>query len=587
MLKPGDKFGDYLVEETLGQGGMGAVFLIREPVSGARYAAKIMTPPKGEEEQEFRARFAREAEISMKVRHRNLIAVYDVGEDPETHLCYILMDYLDGGSVSERIKLEGRLSLREATGIIVQIASALERAHAAGVVHRDIKPDNIMFDAAGVPHLMDLGIAKFADDGAKTDPGVTTTGVMIGTPAYMAPEQVMDSRHVDARADIYSLGIVFWEMLAGRRPNADATMVELMAKAIHGEPIPDIRTVRDDVPAEMAEVIARMCAPKRDERIQSAKEVSWRCRSALGSANLKRGGEGRRKLDWKALWKPALVTFAGLGAAALAFALAFMWGRRAGMEPAEDFAPPAPLVIFKTNWVDQVVHVTNVVNWLKREEPPKPEEPSPEAPAPGIKLPETPPPPEKAEPLPEEPETPPPYALEAPKRGIYRYKKHFVGYDWQFLDRGGKLSVLSFNGRNRAVDVTVPDAQVLGPRLFMNCRELRRISLPSDLTEIGASAFENCSSLESLWLPPTVKTIGAHAFAGCKSLQNISLPNGLREVGMDAFAGCPRDLQVYVGRKNKFFYIDIDGIVRDRKRGRRIGIWRGEPKRSGNAGDRK
>ncbi len=586
MLKPGDKFGDYLVEEMLGQGGMGAVFLIREPVSGARYAAKIMTPPKGEEEQEFRARFAREAEISMKVRHRNLIAVYDVGEDPETHLCYILMDYLDGGSVSERIKLEGRLSLREATGIIVQIASALERAHAAGVVHRDIKPDNIMFDAAGVPHLMDLGIAKFADDGAKTDPGVTTTGVMIGTPAYMAPEQVMDSRHVDARADIYSLGIVFWEMLAGRRPNADATMVELMAKAIHGEPIPDIRTVRDDVPAEMAEVIARMCAPKRDARIQSAKEVSWRCRSALGSVNLKRGGEGRRKLDWKAWWKPALVTFAGLGAAVLAFALSFLWGRRVGMTPdPADLAPPDPIVIFKTNWVDQVVHVTNVVNWLRREETaPRPEPPKPEAPPP-------PPPPPKLQPKPrptmpkqtlEVP--PPPQSIEGVEestpKGPYYYSRYTSDrVELCMLESNDKVTLITVgSGRSWVKDLTLPSVRNLAAGALQNCRKLKRITIQPGLVEVGNSAFENCSSLQAIYLPNTVRTIGARAFAGCRSLEVLSIPDSVRSIGMDAFKGCSKNAEIVVSRRHKLFYVDIDGTVRDR-RGRRIGVWGGEPRR--------
>ena len=578
MLKPGDKFGDYLVEERLGRGGMGEVFLIREPVSGARYAAKIMTPPEGEEALEFRTRFAREAEISLKVRHRNLIAVYDVGEDPDTHLCYLLMDYLDGGSVAERIKLEGQLPLRDATGIVVQIASALERAHAAGVIHRDIKPDNIMFNAAGVPHLMDLGIAKFAEDGAKTDPGGTSTGVIIGTPAYMAPEQMVDSRQVDARADIYSLGVVYWEMLAGKRPNADSTMVELMAKAINGEPIPDIRTMRPDIPAEVAEVIARMCAPKREDRLPSAKEVSWRCRAALAAAS-RPSGESGRKLDFKSLWKPALAVLLGVGAASLFFALSFWWGRRVGMAPEPtDLAPVAPMVIFKTNWVDQVTHVTNVVNWLKREEAPPVAAPPPEEPAPEPEplAPEPPAPePEVAPSLPEPP------ALVAPVRSGPRwYSRYYSGRTWNFVDRNGKVTILSSTGKSGLADITVPEANVLSPRLFKDNRALKRITLPSGLVEIGDSAFEHCVSLENLWLPSTVKTIGARAFADCQSLQQISIPDGVRSIGKDAFLSCSRNLRVYISRKHKLFYVDIDGTVRERKHGRRIGVWGGEIRRN-------
>ena len=271
LLDPGDMFGDYTVEKLLGQGGMGAVYLVRAP-GGERYAVKVMFPDMVKKGSDYRKRFAREAEFAMQIHHKNLISVYDVGEDPETGLCYIIMDYVPGGSVADRLENNGPLPMAEAVSIAAQVALALEVAHRHGVIHRDIKPENIMFDADGTPKLADLGVAKFTDEAHKTT--VTTTGMIIGTPAYMAPEQMMDSHHVDARADIYALGVVLYEMLTGKRPNEGSTAVELLAKAIKGEPLPDVRTMRPEISAAVAHVLSLMCAPKPEARPATALEAA-------------------------------------------------------------------------------------------------------------------------------------------------------------------------------------------------------------------------------------------------------------------------------------------------------------------------
>lgn len=290
LLEVGGKFGDYEVLKLLGSGGMGEVYLLRTPVDGEFYAAKIMFPPKEAEAHEWRTRFANEAAVAMKVQHKNLIRVYDIGEDPETKLCYIIMEYLGGGSLSEKIRKKGRLPVREAVDIAIQIAMALEAAHSAGIVHRDIKPDNIMFADDGTPKLGDLGVAKF-DDGRKTT--VTMTGVMIGTPAYMAPEQMMDSHNVDARADIYSLGAVLYEMLSGTRPHQGSTAMELLAKAVKGEELPNICELKPDIPETIGCVISRMTAPKVEKRIESALEAARMLRDAF-VGKLKSGEAGQR-----------------------------------------------------------------------------------------------------------------------------------------------------------------------------------------------------------------------------------------------------------------------------------------------------
>ena len=270
MLNPGDRFGDYRVLKLLGKGGMGSVFLL-ENAAGGRIAAKILDPATASD-HEARKRFLREAQLALGVKHPNLVETYDVGEDPDTGLCYILMEYVPGGDLAGRIEQKGALPIGEATRIAYEIASVLELARQKGIVHRDIKPANIMFGADGKAKLADLGIARSGFGGAGMTT-VTQTGMMIGTPAYMAPEQMLDAHNVDCRADIYSLGIVFYEMLTGRRPNKDDTVLQLMAKALKGEPLPDVRTLRPEVSAALAQLIGLMTEKDVAKRIPTPAKV--------------------------------------------------------------------------------------------------------------------------------------------------------------------------------------------------------------------------------------------------------------------------------------------------------------------------
>ena len=269
MLQPGDTFGSYRVLRTLGAGGMGAVFLL-EGASGVQVAAKILDPAEARD-HESRKRFLREAELALGVKHPNLVEVYDVGEDPDSGFCYILMEYVSGGTLAEYLRSHGALSIEDAVAVVQGIAQVLELARQKGIVHRDIKPSNIMFAADGTPKLADLGIARSGSAGLETT--VTQTGMVIGTPAYMAPEQMLDAHNVDTRADIYSLGIVFFEMLTGERPNKDDTVVQLMAKAMRGDPLPDVRTRRPAVPASLAKLIATMVALDRERRMATPAQL--------------------------------------------------------------------------------------------------------------------------------------------------------------------------------------------------------------------------------------------------------------------------------------------------------------------------
>ena len=270
-FKPGDRFGDCTVERLLGRGGLGFVYLVRGS-DGRRYALKTLRTNASATSPECKQRFAQEANLMMTMRHRNLVSVYDAGEDAERGVCYIMMEYMPGGSLKDRIVEKGALPVGEAIAIATQIAEALDMAHFHGVIHRDVKPDNVLFAADGTPKLSDLGVAKLTKEAG--DGTETLQGVIIGTPAYMAPEQIIDSSHIDSRADIYSLGIALYEMLTGKRPNDGSTVMGMLAKAVKGDPLPDVRTMRPEVSASVAYVLSLMCAPKPENRPVTSRAVA-------------------------------------------------------------------------------------------------------------------------------------------------------------------------------------------------------------------------------------------------------------------------------------------------------------------------
>ena len=325
VLTIGGKFGDYDVLALVGRGSMGAVYRIRDPKTGNEYACKVMFPEAAKRNPDYRKRFAREAAFAMSIKHPNLIAVYDVGEDPETGLCYLIMDYVSGGTVEDKLARGGRFPIDEAVSVIEHIAGALAVADKMHVVHRDIKPANIMFAADGTPKLADLGIARFNDGSATTT--VTSAGMIVGTPAYMAPEQMTDSHSVDIRADIYSLGMVFFEMLTGERPNAGCSVVELLAKAIKGEGIPDVRTIRPEVSSSVAHILNLMCAPKPENRLSTPQQVVdmfWRLahgQALIAKAPLQRSKKMTARRRKRVLTRIGVV----LGGVAI-FAVAYMLG---------------------------------------------------------------------------------------------------------------------------------------------------------------------------------------------------------------------------------------------------------------------
>ncbi len=270
LLRPGDVFEKYTVEQELGHGGMGAVYLVRHRVLNTNFALKVLYPGVAQRDQQFVDRFIREAQLAGRIRHPNLIAVYDAGLNESNGMYYLVMDYVSGGSVRSKLRKQVHLTVLESLGIVRQVGHALEAALQHNMVHRDIKPDNIMFDADGVARLADLGIAKATGD---HDANLTVEAAVFGTPAYMSPEQARDSRNVDIRADIYSLGIVLYEMLTGRRPFTGENTIEILTQVIGDTPAPDVRTLNPDIPEAVAVLVSDMIAKDLRKRVASPSDL--------------------------------------------------------------------------------------------------------------------------------------------------------------------------------------------------------------------------------------------------------------------------------------------------------------------------
>jgi serine/threonine protein kinase len=246
----GRKLGKYEIKDLLGQGGMAAVYRAYQPEMD-RYVAVKVLPPHPAMDPTFVDRFRQEARTIAKLQHPHILPVYDYGSEDD--ILYLVMANIEGGSLSDLIK-EGPLTLRKVEQILKEIAGALDYAHRHGITHRDIKPANILIDSEGHALLADFGIAKLAEGGAS----LTGTGI-VGTPAYMSPEQGK-GLPADKRSDIYSLGVVVYEMLTGLRHIQD--------------PVPDLVGTEEELPLSLNNVIQRVLAKDPESRYQTATEFA-------------------------------------------------------------------------------------------------------------------------------------------------------------------------------------------------------------------------------------------------------------------------------------------------------------------------
>lgn len=259
-----DKVGRYKIKSELGRSGMATVYRAFDPISNREVAIKML-PRDMLENLVTRARFKREIRLIASLEHPAIVPVYDVGGE-DNHQPFFVMRYMSGGSLTDMIR-KGRFSLRDAALVIERLAAALDHAHAKGVIHRDIKPDNVLFDTSNNPYLSDFGVAKF------TESLVSSTGhEVIGTPAYISPEQAL-GEDVDHRADIYGLGAMLYEMLTGERPFGKETVIGLALQHVN-DPVPNILMLRPDLPGEVDVIIKKAMAKNRENRYDTALDLA-------------------------------------------------------------------------------------------------------------------------------------------------------------------------------------------------------------------------------------------------------------------------------------------------------------------------
>jgi len=266
----------YVIERELGRGGMATVYLARDARLDRRVAIKVMLPDVSASVSA--ERFLREVQVSAQLNHPHILGLHDSGRVPSGgansgDLLYFVMPYVEGESLRDRLRRDGPLPLSDALRIASEVADALSHAHGRGIVHRDIKPENILLAAHTSGDLRswhatvaDFGIARILADGGQ---GLTSTGVSIGTPAYMSPEQASGDRTVDSRADLYSLGCVLYEMLVGEPPFTGPTVAAVVARHLTA-PVPSIRTVRPAVPVDVEALVGRALEKVAADRMADA-----------------------------------------------------------------------------------------------------------------------------------------------------------------------------------------------------------------------------------------------------------------------------------------------------------------------------
>ena len=271
----GKTFGKYRITKRLGNGGMAVVYqaddlVMKRPVAVKFLSSMFLHKPAAIE------RFMREAQVAGRLNHPNIIAIHDVSR--EERECYIVMELLSPGSAGQHLKQRGPYYWVVATRIIADCCAALKVAHDAGIIHRDIKPDNILFTSAGAVKLTDFGIVKTIED----DPELTASGQLVGTPLYMSPEQSTGSRDVDVRSDIYSLGASYYALLTGRPPFSGGNVLEILVNLRTTAPV-DPREYVPEIPEACVKVIKRTLSKKPERRYQSAAELLIELESILDS----------------------------------------------------------------------------------------------------------------------------------------------------------------------------------------------------------------------------------------------------------------------------------------------------------------
>jgi len=276
MLKVGEQLSHYKILSAIGAGGMGEVFLAEDARLHRRVALKILPEDFAQDAMRMR-RFIQEAKATSVLNHPNIITIHEIGETDSKH--FIVTEYIEGETLRERIS-KNSFALDDILNVGIQVASALQTAHSAQIVHRDIKPENVMIRPDGLIKILDFGIAKLIekkvepiDEGAATlaTKAQTLAGMIIGTAAYMSPEQAQ-GKEIDSRSDIFSFGVVLYEMITGKQPFAGENAMDVIARVLHKEPIP-LNQLHPRIPSELERIINKTLSKDRNERYQTVDDL--------------------------------------------------------------------------------------------------------------------------------------------------------------------------------------------------------------------------------------------------------------------------------------------------------------------------
>lgn len=275
VLIPKGRIGRFVYESEIGHGSVGIVYLFRDPLIGRQVAIKVLNPQLSiDQRQLFEKHFIQEARAAGRLNHPNIVTVYDA--DKTEDLLFIVMERLEGKELSDMLKSGHEFSYRHIADLVGRIANALDYAHEHGVIHRDIKPANIFITEKGAPKVLDFGIAsasrQLADADSTLDYDDMLERRLLGTPNYMSPEQAK-SIEVDARTDIFSLGVVLYQLLCGQLPFKGKDIPDLLRAIIHEPAIPP-QEIKPDVPLRLARIAAKALAKKPEDRYQSAAEMA-------------------------------------------------------------------------------------------------------------------------------------------------------------------------------------------------------------------------------------------------------------------------------------------------------------------------
>jgi serine/threonine protein kinase len=264
----GRTLGGCRIETLLGRGGMGAVYRAQQESLGRAVALKVMLPGRDADPQ-FASRFQREARVVAALNHPHVVQVYDTGRADDGML-YLIMEFVDGRSLAQVIRDQGPLPIPVVLAVIRESAEGLAAAHAKALVHRDIKPDNLMISADARVKVMDFGLAR-PTEGGSGDSALTMSGMILGTPNYISPEAAR-GEPADIRADLYSLGVTLWQCIAGKLPFTGPTPVQVLVQHIEAAP-PDLAAAVPGCPRAVAELCRRLLAKRPEERFASPAEL--------------------------------------------------------------------------------------------------------------------------------------------------------------------------------------------------------------------------------------------------------------------------------------------------------------------------